>query len=112
MQCRVIASFLLFFTIYTFVGLMYRQFSGLPLGFEVHFLRFGDVLNLGCRMIRQWSWPLWLPVQFFGIFPSSILTDNDTSTPWADELEQKIFSSAVGVHSTTAFHCKKAPCRM
>ncbi len=48
-------------------------------------------------MTRQWSWPLWLPVQFFGIFPSSILRDNDTTTPWADELEQKIFSSAVGV---------------
>ncbi|EIE22041.1 hypothetical protein COCSUDRAFT_16894 [Coccomyxa subellipsoidea C-169] len=46
---------------------------------------------------RQWSWPLWLPVQFFGIFPSSILVDNDASTPWADELEQKIFSSAVGI---------------
>ncbi|CAL8461607.1 g1138 [Coccomyxa elongata] len=46
---------------------------------------------------RQWSWPLWLPVQFFGIFPSSILRDNDTTTPWADELEQKIFSSAVGI---------------
>ncbi|BDA42088.1 hypothetical protein COCOBI_02-8900 [Coccomyxa sp. Obi] len=46
---------------------------------------------------RQWSWPLWLPVQFFGIFPSSILKDNDTTTPWADELEQKIFSSAVGI---------------
>lgn len=45
---------------------------------------------------RQWSWPLWLPVQFFGIFPDSVLVDNDSSAPWADELKQKLFSSAVG----------------
>jgi hypothetical protein len=38
-------------------------------------------------------------VQFFGIFPTSILADNDKSTPWADEIEQKVFSSAVGVLS-------------
>ena len=45
---------------------------------------------------RQWSWPLWLPVQFFGIFPNSILVDNDSSAPWSEDLEQKLFSSAVG----------------
>lgn len=45
---------------------------------------------------RQWSWPLWLPVQFLGIFPSSVLRDRDLSTPWAGEIEQRIFSSAVG----------------
>ena len=47
-------------------------------------------------LYRQWSWPLWLPVQFFGIFPDSVLVDNDSSTPWSEELEQKLFSSAVG----------------
>lgn len=47
---------------------------------------------------RQWSWPLWLPVQFLGIFPSSVLRDGDTTTPWAGEIEQKLFSSAVGAH--------------
>ncbi|CAL5218999.1 g754 [Coccomyxa viridis] len=46
---------------------------------------------------RQWSWPLWLPVQFFGIFPDSTLVDNDSSAPWSEELEQKLFSSAVGI---------------
>ncbi|KAK9846457.1 hypothetical protein WJX81_004293 [Elliptochloris bilobata] len=46
---------------------------------------------------RQWSWPLWLPVQFLGIFPKSVLRDSDTATPWAGEIEQKIFSSAVGI---------------
>ncbi len=49
-----------------------------------------------CASCRQWSWPLWLPVQFFGIFPDSTLVDNDSSAPWSEELEQKLFSSAVG----------------
>ena len=52
----------------------------------------------GRLAVRQWSWPLWLPVQFLGIFPSSVLRDGDTATPWASEIEQKIFSSAVGAH--------------
>ena len=47
-------------------------------------------------MRRQWSWPLWLPVQFFGIFPDSVLSNDDTSTAWAGEIEQKVFASAVG----------------
>ena len=47
-------------------------------------------------LCRQWSWPLWLPVQFVGIFPDSVLVDNDSSAPWSEELEQKLFSSAVG----------------
>ena len=50
----------------------------------------------GAVLCRQWSWPLWLPVQFFGIFPTTVLKDNDASTPWADEIEQKLFASAVG----------------
>ena len=51
---------------------------------------------------RQWSWPLWLPVQAFGIFPASVLVNDDASTPWADEIEQKIFASAVGEQSLNA----------
>lgn len=42
---------------------------------------------------RQWSWPINLPLEFFGIFRSKPLKDEDTSTPWADEIEQKILSS-------------------
>lgn len=42
---------------------------------------------------RQWSWPLNLPLEFFGIFRSKILKDEDSSTPWADEIEQKVLSS-------------------
>lgn len=38
----------------------------------------------------QWSFPLNLPPQFFGIFPAGDLLDGDTSTPWADEIEQKL----------------------
>lgn len=42
---------------------------------------------------RQWSWPLNLPLEFFGIFRAKALKDEDTSTPWADEIEQKVLSS-------------------
>ncbi|XWS32933.1 hypothetical protein CRYUN_Cryun22dG0033300 [Craigia yunnanensis] len=42
---------------------------------------------------RQWSWPLNLPLDFFGIFRAKILKDEDLSTPWADEIEQKVVSS-------------------
>lgn len=44
----------------------------------------------------QWSWPINLPVQFFGIFPTGVL-DNNSSTPWAGELEHKVFLSSVGI---------------
>lgn len=39
----------------------------------------------------QWSWPINLPPQLFGIFPSGILEDEDLTTPWASEIEQKVF---------------------
>lgn len=42
---------------------------------------------------RQWSWPLNLPLEFFGIFGAKTLTDKDLSTPWGDEIEHKILSS-------------------
>ena len=42
---------------------------------------------------RQWSWPLNLPLEFFGIFRSKTLKDEDLSSPWADEIEQKVLSS-------------------
>lgn len=42
---------------------------------------------------RQWSWPLNLPLEFFGIFGAKTLKDEDFSTPWVDEIEQKVLSS-------------------
>ena len=46
---------------------------------------------------RQWSWPVQLPVQFFGIFPTGgVITDEDQTLPWSDELEHKIFVSDIG----------------
>ena len=43
---------------------------------------------------RQWSWPLNLPLEFFGIFSAKVLRDDkDKSAPWADEIDQKILSS-------------------
>ncbi|GMH33802.1 hypothetical protein BSKO_01636 [Bryopsis sp. KO-2023] len=39
----------------------------------------------------QWSWPINLPPQFFGIFPDAELKDKDMGTPWADEIDQKVF---------------------
>ncbi|XP_068655173.1 uncharacterized protein [Aristolochia californica] len=60
---------------------------------------------------RQWSWPLNLPLEFFGIFRSKTLLDEDTSTPWADEIEQKILSSpevGIGPYVEVAFYHKKS----
>jgi hypothetical protein len=42
---------------------------------------------------RQWSWPINLPLEFFGIFRSKPLKDEDKYTPWAAEIEQKVLSS-------------------
>lgn len=56
---------------------------------------------------RQWSWPLNLPLEFFGIFSSKTLKDEDLSSPWADEIEQKVLSSPeVGIR--TAYIIMKA----
>lgn len=46
---------------------------------------------------KQWSWPINLPVQFFGIFPKGILKNDDIDTPWADEIEQKVLVTTVGI---------------
>jgi hypothetical protein len=40
----------------------------------------------------QWSFPLNLPPQFFGIFPSGELISGDKTVPWADEIEQEVLS--------------------
>ena len=46
----------------------------------------------------QWSWPLNLPPQLFGIFPAGNLENDDVSTPWAGEISQKVlFSPEVGI---------------
>ncbi len=53
---------------------------------------------LCCLLLhRQWSWPLPLPVQFLGIFPTGgTITDDEQELPWSDELDHKIFISAIG----------------
>lgn len=48
---------------------------------------------------RQWSWPLPLPPQAFGIFPTGVIESDDQQLPWSDELEHKIFVSAIGEDS-------------
>jgi len=45
---------------------------------------------------RQWSWPLNLPVQFFGIFPAGVV-EAGAIMPWQDEIDHRPFSSSVGV---------------
>ncbi|PRW18341.1 lysine--trna ligase [Chlorella sorokiniana] len=57
----------------------------------------------------QWSWPINLPVQFFGIFPNGVLRSDATDTPWAEEIEQKVFESSVGIgpYIECAFFHKK-----
>lgn len=58
---------------------------------------------------RQWSWPLNLPLEFFGIFRARTLKNEDLSTPWADEIEQKVLSSpevGIGPYVEVAFYHK------
>uniref|UniRef100_R7W5K2 DUF4336 domain-containing protein n=1 Tax=Aegilops tauschii TaxID=37682 RepID=R7W5K2_AEGTA len=51
---------------------------------------------------RQWSWPVNLPLEFFGVFRSKPLEDEDDATPWAAEIEQKVLSSPeVGTPSSS-----------
>ncbi|GKU97310.1 hypothetical protein SLEP1_g10474 [Rubroshorea leprosula] len=60
---------------------------------------------------RQWSWPLNLPLEFFGIFRSKTLKDGDLLTPWADEIEQKVLSSpevGIGPYVEVAFYHKRS----
>ncbi|KXZ51187.1 hypothetical protein GPECTOR_13g674 [Gonium pectorale] len=52
----------------------------------------------------QWSFPLNLPPQFFGIFPAGELTTGDPDVPWADEIEQKLFlPPSIGVGNYVRF---------
>ncbi|CAN6477340.1 unnamed protein product [Victoria cruziana] len=60
---------------------------------------------------RQWSWPINLPLQFFGIFGAKTLQDEDMSTPWSDEIEQKVLSSpevGIGPYVEVAFYHKRS----
>lgn len=40
---------------------------------------------------NQWSWPINLPAPLFGIFARGTIENDDRTTPWADEIEQKLF---------------------
>jgi len=55
----------------------------------------------------QWSWPVDLPL---GFRVDGILQDNDSTTPWAKEIEQKVVSVPVGIGtcSEAAFFHKKS----
>uniref|UniRef100_A0A0E0A1I2 Uncharacterized protein n=1 Tax=Oryza glumipatula TaxID=40148 RepID=A0A0E0A1I2_9ORYZ len=58
---------------------------------------------------RQWSWPINLPLEFFGIFRAKPLQDEDDDTPWAGEIEQKMLSSpevGIGPYVEVAFYHK------
>ncbi|KAH0436597.1 hypothetical protein IEQ34_026379 [Dendrobium chrysotoxum] len=60
---------------------------------------------------RQWSWPLNLPLEFFGIFRAKALRDEDDSTPWANEIEQKVLSLAevgIGPYVEVAFYHRRS----
>jgi hypothetical protein len=63
---------------------------------------------------RQWSWPINLPLEFFGIFRAKPLKDEDDATPWAVEIEQKVLSSPeVGIVPADVQHCfVLVPCRI
>ncbi|KAL9259515.1 hypothetical protein AKJ16_DCAP06889 [Drosera capensis] len=60
---------------------------------------------------RQWSWPLNLPLEFFGIFNAKTLKDEDSSAPWVEEIEQKVLSSpevGIGPYVEVAFYHKRS----
>ena len=65
---------------------------------------------------QQWSWPINLPVQFFGIFPEGRLTEeaadpsSEAAVPWLREIDHKPFASSVGIgpYSEVAFYHKKS----
>ncbi|KAB1211490.1 hypothetical protein CJ030_MR6G013232 [Morella rubra] len=60
---------------------------------------------------RQWSWPLNLPLAFFGIFRAKTLEDENLSTPWSGEIEHKILSSpevGIGPYVEVAFYHKRS----
>jgi hypothetical protein len=57
---------------------------------------------------QQWSFPLDLPVQFFGIFPKGVLRNDDLDTPWAVDFDQKVLAApkfaAAGLYSEVAMY--------
>lgn len=59
---------------------------------------------------RQWSWPINLPVQLFGIFKPKTIRDDNDAAPWADEIDQKVLSCPVGIgpYVEVAFFHKKS----
>eukprot|EP00249_Psilotum_nudum_P008166 c21085_g1_i1 orf=174-1562(+) len=60
---------------------------------------------------RQWSWPLNLPLEFFGIFKAKKLQDQDLSVPWLSEIEQKTLSCpelGIGPYVEVAFYDKRS----
>ncbi|KAA8494920.1 hypothetical protein FVE85_3161 [Porphyridium purpureum] len=59
--------------------------------------------------VKCWSWPINLPNAFFGIFADGELRNDDRSTPWADEIEQKVIGPAtlgIAPYSEAAFFHK------
>jgi hypothetical protein len=56
---------------------------------------------------RQWSWPVNLPLEFFGVFRSKPLEDEDDGTPWAAEIEQKVLSSPEVGTPTSSLHIQR-----
>jgi hypothetical protein len=58
---------------------------------------------------QQWSWPINLPVQFYGIFPTGELSTGDADAPWDADFDIKVFAAprfaSIGLYSETAmFH--------
>eukprot|EP00184_Porphyridium_aerugineum_P008192 CAMPEP_0184693020 /NCGR_PEP_ID=MMETSP0313-20130426/1324_1 /TAXON_ID=2792 /ORGANISM="Porphyridium aerugineum, Strain SAG 1380-2" /LENGTH=452 /DNA_ID=CAMNT_0027150967 /DNA_START=125 /DNA_END=1483 /DNA_ORIENTATION=- len=61
--------------------------------------------------VKQWSFPINLPQEFFGIFNAKELKNDDSQTPWAKEIDQKVvgpvnlgiapYSEAVFFHRAT-----------
>jgi len=59
---------------------------------------------------QQWSWPLDLPVALLGVFTAGELKDGATDLPWADEIEQKVFSPTQRLGTGVGLNYSAAEC--
>lgn len=47
--------------------------------------------------LRQWSWPVNLPLPLLGIFGAKTLPADGAGVPWADELEHYCLAEKIGI---------------
>lgn len=59
---------------------------------------------------QQWSWPLDLPPALLGSFVTEEVKDRDAASPWAIEIEQRVFDPSVRLGSKAGINYSAAEC--